>query len=136
MLKFSTKCRYRMLPAPYEIQVFDEASLFAGKIHAILCREYKNHVKGRDYYDYLFYIGKGAKINLLYLENKLKKSGKMNMEDSLSLDFLKEMLKTKFDTVNYKSAKEDVSSFIADKSSLEIWSPALFISTFDNLASE
>ena len=51
-----TEYKYRMFPSPYEIQVFDEATLFAGKIHDILCREYKNHVKGRDYYDYLFYI--------------------------------------------------------------------------------
>ena len=66
--------KYRMLPTPYEVRVFDEATLFAGKICAIICREYKNHVKGRDYYDYLFYIGKGSHININYLENKLKKN--------------------------------------------------------------
>ena len=68
-----TEYRYKMLPAPYEVQIFDEATLFAGKIHAILCRSYKKHVKGRDFYDYLFYIGKGSKFNLKYLESKLKK---------------------------------------------------------------
>ena len=47
--------KYKMLPSPYEVLVFDEPTLFAGKLHAIICREYSHNVKGRDYYDYLFY---------------------------------------------------------------------------------
>lgn len=128
-----TEYRYRILPSPYEIQIFNEESLFAGKIHAILCREYKHHVKGRDYYDYLFYIGKGTKLNLQYLENKLKNTGKLNIDSSLSLDMVRNMLREKFNTIDYESAKEDVSNFINDKSVLEIWKPALFVSTLDDL---
>ena len=126
-----TEYKYKMLPSPYEIQVFDEATLFAGKIHAILCREYKNHVKGRDYYDYLFYIGKGAKINLLYLQNKLKNTG-INI-DTLTLDMVKDMLKERFALTDYESAKKDVSNFIEDTDSLKIWKKELFISTLDEL---
>lgn len=44
-----TETRFRLLPAPYQVRVFGESTLFAGKIHAIICRNYKNHVKGRDY---------------------------------------------------------------------------------------
>ena len=126
-----TEYKYKMLPSPYEIQVFDEATLFAGKIHAILFREYKNHVKGRDYYDYLFYIGKGAKINLLYLQNKLKNTG-TNI-DTLTLDMVKDMLKERFALTDYESAKKDVSNFIEDTDSLKIWKKELFISTIDEL---
>lgn len=129
-----TEFKYRILPAPYEIQIFDEATLFAGKIHAILCRSYKNHVKGRDYYDYLFYVGKGSKFNLKYLENKLKNTGGIiDDEETLTLDKVKDMLKNKFEIVDYKSAKEDVSNFISDKDSLKIWKKELFISTIDEL---
>ena len=128
-----TEYRYRLLPAPYEIQIFNEESLFAGKIHAILCREYKKHVKGRDYYDYLFYLKKGVKLNLRYLENKLKNTGKIDSSVSLSLNMVKEMLRDKFNAVDYESAKEDVSNFIENKSALDIWKPALFISTLDYL---
>ena len=129
-----TEYRYKMLPAPYEIQVFDEATLFAGKIHAILCRNYKNHVKGRDYYDYLFYIGKGSKFNLKYLENKLKNTGsKIDEKDSLTLDKVKALLKERFLTTDYKSAKEDVSNFIMDKESVSIWKKELFLATLDEL---
>jgi len=128
-----TEYKYKMLPAPYEVQIFDEATLFAGKIHTVLCREYKHHVKGRDYYDYLFYIGKGAKINLAYLENKLKNTGKIASDAVLTLEIVKEMLKEKFSTVDYESAKEDVSHFISDKQSLDLWKADLFISTLDDL---
>lgn len=130
-----TEFRYQMLPAPYEVLIFDEATLFAGKIHAILCRNYKNHVKGRDYYDYLFYIGKRSKINLRYLENKLKNTGGIIDDDEiLTLDKVKELLKAKFESVDYEEAKADVSNFISNKESLIFWKKELFVSTLSELS--
>ena len=132
----STEYRYKMLPAPYEVQIFDEPTLFAGKIHAILCRSYKNHVKGRDYYDYLFYIGKGSKFNLKYLENKLKNTGGIiDNSETLTLEKVKELLRVKFESVDYESAKIDVSNFIVNKESLNFWKKELFISTLNELIS-
>ena len=128
-----TEIKYQLLPSPYEVRVFDESTLFAGKIHAIICRDYKNHVKGRDYYDYLFYCGKGTKINLLYLENKLKNTKVLKENETLTLNKVKEMLKNKFNNVDYESAKEDVSNFITNKDSLSIWSKELFLSTLDKI---
>ena len=125
--------KYRLLPAPYEIKVFDEPTLFAGKIHAILCREYKNRIKGRDYYDYLFYCAKGTKINLEYLENKLKNSNKISNDTKLDLPLLKKMLQERFMGVDYNLARKDVSSFITDQESLSLWSKELFLSTLDYL---
>lgn len=130
----TTEYKYKMLPAPYEVQIFDEATLFAGKIHAILCRRYKNHVKGRDYYDYLFYIGKGSKFNLKYLENKLKNTGGIIGEnESLTLEKVKELLRATFESTDYKSAKEDVSNFISNKESLKFWKKELFLATLSEL---
>ena len=129
-----TEFRYKMLPAPYEVQAFDEATLFAGKIHAILCREYQHRVKGRDYYDYLFYVGKGSKINLKYLENKLKNSGGLiDHNETLTIEKVKELLKAKFESTDYEYAKEDVSNFIYNKDSLNLWKKELFISTINEL---
>lgn len=128
-----TEYKYRMFPSPYEIQVFDETTLFAGKIHAILCREYENHVKGRDYYDYLFYIGKKVPFNMKYLENKLKNTGKIAMDEILSLDRVKEFLRDRFEKVNYNQAIEDVSDFIVQKESLNLWKKEFFLSTLDSL---
>ena len=127
--------KYRMLPSPYEIKIFNESTLFAGKIHAIICREYKNHVKGRDFYDYLFYVSKGAKINLNYLENKLKNTGgKIQNDEKLTLEKVKELLKNRFESVDYESAKEDVKNFINDVESLKLWNKDLFLETLYNLS--
>lgn len=129
-----TEFKYRMLPAPYEVQIFDESTLFAGKIHAIICRDYKHHVKGRDYYDYLFYLGKGSKFNLTYLENKLKNTGgKIGNDETLTLERVKELLKERFEVVDYESAKKDVSRFISDQESLKLWKKELFLSTLSEL---
>lgn len=48
--------KYRLLPTPYEVTLYDVPSLFAGKIHAVLCRAWQNRIKGRDLYDYVFYL--------------------------------------------------------------------------------
>lgn len=125
--------KYRLLPSPYEVRVFDEPSMFSGKAAAIICREYKHRVKGRDYYDYLFYCGKGSKFNLNYLENKLKNSMKIERQSHLTIDLVKKFLKEKFLFVDYESAKEDVRNFINDYDALKLWSPSLFISTLDGL---
>ena len=133
----TTEVKYKMLPSPYEVKVFDESTLFAGKIHAIICRTYKNHVKGRDYYDYLFYVGKGSKINLQYLENKLKNTGGIiDEKDALTLEMVKKLLAEKFSSVDYESAKEDVIRFIKDDESLKIWKKELFLSTLEQLESK
>lgn len=128
-----TEKKFRMLPAPYEVKIFDESTLFAGKIHAIICRNYKSHVKGRDYYDYLFYIGKGSRFNFTYLESKLKNTGAIAQNEKLTLEKVKEMLKTRFETVDYESAKDDVSNFVNDKNILKLWKKELFISTLNDL---
>ena len=130
---WNAEIKYRMLPSPYEVKVFDESTLFAGKIHAIICRNYKNHVKGRDYYDYLFYIGKGSKFNLEYLKNKLVNTNDEFNKEEITLDKIKKLLKERFENVNYESAKEDVSNFISDKSSLQLWKRELFLSTLELL---
>ena len=130
---FNVETKFRMLPSPYEVKVFDESTLFAGKIHALICRNYKNHVKGRDYYDYLFYIGKGTKFNLEYLKNKLINTNDNFNKEEITLEKVKELLKARFESVDYELAKKDVSNFILDKNSLNIWKKELFISTLDLL---
>ena len=125
--------KYNLLPSPYSVKVFDETTLFAGKIHAIICRDYKNRVKGRDYYDYLFYCARNIKINLKYLENKLKNSGKIPDKEVLDINLVKKMLANRFELVDYELAKKDVSNFVNDASKLEIWGKDLFLSTLEKL---
>ena len=67
------------------------------------------------------------------LENKLKNTGKIGEHTTLSLETVKEMLKEKFLSVDYESAKKDVSNFIDNKESLNLWKPELFLSSLQEL---
>ena len=115
------------MPSPHQVRLYDEASLFAGKIHAILCRNWNYRTKGRDLYDYIFYLSKGIKVNLDLVKEKLVDSGVLNRNSVFDITLLKEMLNKKFQEINYTDAKEDVQSFIEDKESLNLWCADFFI---------
>jgi predicted nucleotidyltransferase component of viral defense system len=125
--------KYRLLPAPYEVKIYDEASLFAGKIHAVVGRSWQNRVKGRDLYDYVFYLSKRAPVNLKHLQERLIQSGHLETNETFSLAILKQMLKDRFEKINYEQAKEDVVPFIKDARELDIWSADFFAQITDSL---
>lgn len=118
--------KYQLLPSPYEVNLYDKSSLFAGKIHAVLCRSWKDRIKGRDLYDYVFYISRDTKVNMNHLKERLVDSEILKSDDEFDIDILKEMLQERFDSINYESAKDDVRSFIKDKKSIEMWSSDFF----------
>jgi predicted nucleotidyltransferase component of viral defense system len=115
-------------PDIFRVKLYDLPSLFAGKIHAVLCREYKNRVKGRDYFDFIWYLRKGCKVNLIHLQKRLEESGKWNAGEELTIDRLKFLLCEKFSTVDYNSAKDDVYRFlnINDRKNLDLWNADFF----------
>ena len=117
---------FRLLPAPYEVRLYDLPSLFAGKLHAVLCRAWQNRVKGRDLYDYMFYLSRRAPVNLPHLRARLIDSGALKESDPFDLDILKAMLSMRFDSIDFSAALEDVRPFIKDRSSLELWCPEFF----------
>ena len=118
--------RYQLLPSPYEIRLYDLPSLFAGKIHAVICKSWKNRIKGRDLYDYIFYLQKNAPVNMEHLRRRLIESDALSENDAFNVEILKQMLWDRFDSIDYEAAKEDVRPFIKDKSSLDIWSAEFF----------
>ena len=118
--------RYRLLPIPYEITLYDPASLFAGKIHAVICRAWKNRVKGRDLYDYVFYRSRAIPVNLPHLTVRLRQSGYIDEKESLSIDDVKEILNDRFGKFDYEQAKEDVLPFIRNPATLDVWRAEFF----------
>ena len=129
----SYEFRYKLLPSPHQIRIYDEASLFAGKIHAILCRNWKYRTKGRDLYDYIFYLSRNASVNLELIKEKLINSGFILKDEKFDLDTLKNLLDKKFGEIDYSDAKEDVISFISDTDSLNLWTSDFFIDITKNL---
>lgn len=124
---------YKLLPSPHQIRLYDKESLFAGKIHAILCRNWVSRTKGRDLYDYLFFMATNTKVNLELLKNKLIESNYINVDEDLDIEKLKELLNKKFQKINYNDAKNDVFPFIKDVESLSLWSSEFFIQITEKL---
>ena len=127
--------KYKLLPSPHQVRMYDEGSLFAGKIHAILCRNWNYRTKGRDLYDYIFYLSKNIGVNMTLLKEKLIDSKVLNRNDIFDIDILKKMLNERFNVINYADAKEDVIAFIEDKKSLNLWSADFFKEITKNITS-
>lgn len=125
--------RYRLLPTPYEVMLYDLPSLFAGKIHSVLCRAWKNRIKGRDLYDYQFYLAMKAKVNLPHLVARLAESKRIAHNEQCSLDDIKQILCERFDAVDFTAAKEDVRPFIRNASAIDLWSADFFRQITDDL---
>ena len=118
--------KYRLLPSPHEVNLYDMPSLFAGKIHAVLARDWRSRIKGRDLYDYVFYLSRGTAVNLPHLRQRLIDSGFMGAEETCSLEDVKRMLCERFGTIDFPTAKRDVLPFIDDVSSLDVWCAEFF----------
>lgn len=118
--------KYRLLPIPYEISLYDMPSLFAGKIHAVICRGWKTRVKGRDLYDYVFYLSRGTGVNLKHLEARLVQSGFIEEGRSITLDDVKDMLNRRFEQIDFRQAKQDALPFIRNPDALSLWSADFF----------
>ena len=118
--------KYRLLPTPYEVNLYDMPSLFAGKIHAVLCRAWKSRIKGRDLYDYVFYLSRGSVVNQKHLRARLLQSGFISEDVECTLPELRHMLYERFDTIDFRQAKQDVEPFIRDTASLNMWNADFF----------
>ena len=128
--------KYRLLPTPYEVMLYDIPSLFAGKIHALLCRAWQKRIKGRDLYDYQFYLTMKASVNLRHLTARLVESKRLAPEAQCTLDDIKQMLCERFDEIDFSAAKDDVRPFIRNGSLLDLWSAEFFKQITENLAAQ
>ena len=128
--------KFRLLPIPYEINLYDMPSLFAGKVHAVICRAWKNRIKGRDLYDYVFYLSHQTPINLKHLNARLVDSDFEDVSLNTSLDEVKSILYRRFEMIDYSQAKNDVLPFIHNPASLDVWSKDFFCAITDSLTSK
>ncbi|MDP8285409.1 MAG: nucleotidyl transferase AbiEii/AbiGii toxin family protein [Candidatus Electryonea clarkiae] len=119
--------KYQLNPVPYSVRLYSPDSLFAGKLHAILSRSWKSRVKGRDFYDYVWYLSQNIAVNLTHLENRLKQSGHFPENEVLTKDELIKLLLKRFQEVDFQQAKSDVLPFIKDPQALHIWSQYFFV---------
>ncbi len=125
--------QFRLLPIPYAISLYDMPSLFAGKLHAVICRAWKTRIKGRDLYDYVFYLAGNTPVNLKHLNARLVDSGFEDAREDMTLEEIKHILFRRFAMIDYAQARRDVLPFIRDPASLDMWDKDFFQAITDNL---
>ena len=130
----TTEVRTQLLPTPYQITLYDLGSLFAGKLHAVLCRGWKNRIKGRDFYDFVWYIGRKIIPNLQHLDARMRQSGHWDKEP-ITPEVLNRLLKNRFAELNFRETADEVRVFLHDPREVELWSREFFIELADRLIS-
>ena len=122
-------------PFPSSVTAFDLPSSFAGKMHALLCREY---VKGRDWYDFIWYSGTRVKLNHELLSAALDQNGAWAGKHLKTSDeWVRDELKRKIASLDWRLAREDVEPFIhrTELASLEYFNAEYFMQLADRIVS-
>ena len=133
---FETEARTLLQPIPFAVKTYKRQDLFAGKVHAILQRNWKGRVKGRDYYDLVWYISRDIPVRLSHLEQRLRQSGGWTGRKKLQHDELLALLEANFAKLDVKAAKADVLPFLRDSAAVALWSREFFTSLLPRLKTE
>ncbi len=123
---FETESKFLLQPVPFGVRTYVLPDLFAGKMHAVLCRRWKNRVKGRDWYDLVWYVTHHPQLHAAHLAQRMIQSGDMNAGDSLSKDRFLSLAGAAIDQLDVAMAKKEVEPFVKNPDMLVAWSPPFF----------
>ncbi len=130
---FKTEAKQFFWPQPFSVTTCDLPSLFAGKLHATFCRERVQNVKGRDFYDFLWYVGRDIKPNYIYLEQKLRQSGHWPKEKNFDTVSFRGWAKVRFENFDVSAAKRNVERFLPNPKVLDGWSKDVFLAALERI---
>ena len=122
-LNFSTEQKLLLQPHSFMTRCFTLPDLFAGKMHALVYRSWKNRVKGRDWYDFEWYVRHNVPLDFAHLSERCKQ---FNNED-ITPERFKEKLIERLATTDIKQVKEDILPFVRNPKELDIWSNDYFV---------
>ena len=122
-LNFATEQKLLLQPHSFMTRCFTLPDLFAGKMHALVYRAWKNRVKGRDWYDFEWYVRNGVALDFAHLAERCKQ---FNGED-IAPESFKAKLIERLSTADIKQVKEDVFPFVRNPKELDIWSNDYFV---------
>ena len=122
-LGFGTEQKLLLQPFSFMTRCVTLPDLFAGKMHALVYRKWGQRVKGRDWYDFEWYVRNGVPLDF---EHFRQRALDFNSEDLSKEDFLK-MLTERLATTDINAVRNDVLPFIKNPSELDIWSNDYFV---------
>ena len=126
---FASELKYHLHPIPFTIKTMALPSLFAGKMHALLCRTRRTNIKGRDWYDLIWFVKNNIPCDLYYLKNKMAQTGHIDVSEALTKEKLIDFLSGKIKEIDFDLAKSDVEPFLKNlgqREELSLWSDAFF----------
>lgn len=132
-LKFQTESKTLLLPKTFNIITMTLPNLYAGKMHAVLCRKWISRVKGRDWFDFEWYVKRNTSLNLEHLQERMYESGDLDKDIKLSAELFKELMYKRIDELDVDAAVKEVSPFIKNKKGFEFWSKEYFILLTDKI---
>lgn len=122
-LLFSTEQKLLLEPRSFMTRCFTLPDLYAGKMHALVYRAWKNRVKGRDWYDFEWYVRHKVPLDFNHLQEHIKEFNGCEKSKEEFLDDLRNRLAS----ADINQVKADVLPFIKNPRELEIWSNDYFL---------
>lgn len=113
-------------PVPFYVVSYSPPDLFAGKMHAALFRNWQKRIKGRDWYDVIWYIQNKIPLHLTHLKERMYQSNNLQKDHKFGKEELLETIHKKIDSIDWELAKSDIKVFIPDSKRLEIWRAQFF----------
>lgn len=126
-LEFQTEPQKLNHPYSFMVNCLTLPCLYAGKMHALAYRNWKTRVKGRDWYDFEWYVKKEVPLDFKHLQTRIKEFNGLELSKDEFLNVLKERLST----TNISIVKADVERFVEDTRELDIWSNDYFLQLAD-----
>ena len=123
---FETETQFVLQPIPFSVRVYTLPNLFAGKLHAVLCRKWRTRVKGRDWYDLVWYAARRPEVRLNHLETRMRQSGDYREEQPLTPEKLQDLLSQAVDDLDVEQARREVAPFVKDPRASDVWSREFF----------
>lgn len=126
-LHFNTEQKLLLRPFSFNVRCFTLPDLYAGKMHALVFRQWKNRVKGRDWYDFEWYVRNNIPLDFGHLRVRTSEFNGMDLTKDLFIDRLKERLSS----TDIENVKADVVPYVMDRRELDIWSNDYFLQLSD-----
>ena len=123
---FTTEYKLLLLPFSFMTRCYSLSDLYAGKMHAFLFRNWQKRVKGRDWYDFEWYVRNNIALSFNHLQKRTEQINTLT-EKEFTLEIFKQMLKERIEKTNIESVKNDVRPFLKNPQEMEIWSTDYFL---------
>ena len=123
---FATEYKLLLLPYSFMVRCYSLPDLYAGKMHALLFRNWKTRIKGRDWYDFEWYVRNNVVLNFNHLQKRAKQINHISEQD-FTPEVFKKMVKERIEKANIEAIKKDVSPFLKNRSEIDIWSEDFFL---------